>query len=90
MVEPEIRADVGALLDRLHGLGFRVVASHYDRESFGDWCVDLVGPRALRLCKDRSQFMVGGDRQALEPAGLWWAFDDREEFSRRVLAWAAG
>ena len=90
MVEPEIRADVGLLLDRLCGLGFRVAATRYDAEAFGNWYVDLVGPRALRLSKDRSQFMVRGDRQSLEPAGLWRGFDDLEEFSRRVLAWGGG
>jgi hypothetical protein len=87
MVEPEIRSEVGVLLDRLHGIGFGVVASRYDSESFGNWYVDLFkGSRTLRLSKDRGLFSVNGDRQSLAPTGLWHAFNDREQFSRLVLA----
>ena len=90
MIAPEIRADVGPLLDELAGLGYRVVASEYSPESFGNWVVDLTGPAEFRICKDRSQFMVTAHRQSLERADLWRAFDDPEEFARHVLAWAAG
>lgn len=89
MTAPEIRADIGFLLDRLAGLGYRVVASEYSPECFGNWVVDLAGPRAFRISKDRSQFMVTADRQSLERADLWRAFDDPEEFARLVLAWTA-
>jgi hypothetical protein len=89
IVVPEIRADIGDLLDRLDHLGFRVVDARYFPESFGNWQVELVGSCAFRLFKDRSQFMIDADRRSLEPAGLWRAFDDRDEFTRRVLAWAA-
>jgi hypothetical protein len=89
MVEPHIRADIGPLLDTLAGLGYQVVASSYSPGNFGDWVVELAGPTAFRMFKDRSRFIVGGDRQALEPAGLWRAFEDPAEFSRVVLAWAA-
>lgn len=90
MTAPEIRADIGPLLDKLAGLGYRVVASEYSPECFGNWVVDLAGPTAFRMCRDRSQFVVTADRQSLERADLWRAIDDREEFTRLVLAWAAG
>jgi hypothetical protein len=89
MIAPEIRTDIGLLLDRLAGLGYWVVASDYSPESFGNWVVDLAGPAAFRIGRDRSQFMVTADRQSLERADLWRAIDDREEFARLVLAWAA-
>jgi hypothetical protein len=89
VIAPEIRADIGLLLDNLAGLGDRVVASEYLPECFGNWVVELAGPTAFRISKDRSQFMVTADRQSLERADLWRAFDDPEEFARRVLAWTA-
>lgn len=90
MIAPKIRADIGSLLEGLAGLGYRIVASQYSPESFGNWVVDLTGPTTFRICKDRSQFIVTADQQSLERAGLLRAFDDREEFSRLVLEWAAG
>ncbi|MFN0058038.1 MAG: hypothetical protein ACKVX7_06240 [Planctomycetota bacterium] len=90
MIAPEIRAYIGLLLDKLAGLGCRVVASEYSPECFGNWVVDLTGPTAFRMCRDRSQFMVTADRQSIERADLCRAFDDREEFASLVLAWAAG
>jgi hypothetical protein len=90
MISPEIRADIGILLEKLAGLGYRVVASEYSPESFGNWVVDLTGPSAFRMTRDRSQFLIIADRHSMERAGLWRAFDDREEFARLVLAWAAG
>jgi hypothetical protein len=89
MIAPEIRADIGLLLDRLAALGYWVVASDYSPECFGNWVVELAGPTAFRICKDRSQFMVTADRQSLERADLWRAVDDRAEFARLMLAWAA-
>jgi hypothetical protein len=89
MIAPEIRAEIGFLLEALAGLGYWVVAADYSPESFGNWVVELAGPTAFRICKDRSQFMITADRQSLERAGLWRAVDDREEFARLVLAWAA-
>jgi hypothetical protein len=89
-IPPRVRADVGELLDRLEQRGYRVTRAEYFPESFGDWEVDIVGPTEFSLVKDRSQFMVGADRASLERAGLWRGFDDRDEFARLVLAWAAG
>lgn len=92
-VESEVRKDVGVLLDELTSLGYRVISSSYSPESFGNWAVTLTGPKTFQLCKDRSQFFIWGDRtrdeQSLERAGLSRAFDDPEEFTRLVLAWAA-
>jgi hypothetical protein len=89
-VEPEIRADVGPMLDQLAAYGYRLESSTYSPECFGNWVIQLKGPRAIRLFKDRSQFMVSGDRSTLDEVGLSRAFDDPEEFSKLVLAWAAG
>jgi hypothetical protein len=90
MIAPEIRAEIGVLLDQLARLGYRVVGFRYSPECFGNWVVELAGPKAFSMCKDRSQFMVSAGRESLERAGLWRALDDREEFARLVLAWAAG
>jgi hypothetical protein len=89
MIAPEILADVGPLLADLEEIGYRVVASQYDRECFGNWVVDLAGPNVFRITKDRSQYLVDADKASLDRAGLCHAFDDRAEFARLLLAWAA-
>lgn len=90
MIAPEIRADIGPLLDELAGRGYQVVASKYDAQVFGNWVVELIGPTTFDMCKDRSQFMVYADNRVVELAVRQGAFHDRTEFVRLVLAWAAG
>ena len=83
-----IREDIGDLLDRLAELGVHV-SSAQKSESFGNWYVELSGSIQCRLIKDRGQFLVEADRELLEPAGLWRAFEDRKEFARLVIEWAS-
>lgn len=90
MIAPEIRADAGPLLDELERLGYQVAAAEYSAESFGNWYIDMAGPKAFRMIKDRGQFLVDGEEDALRRAGLWRAFDDRAEFLRLIRDWAAG
>ncbi|MGH2567338.1 MAG: hypothetical protein ACRDGA_03295 [Bacteroidota bacterium] len=47
--------------------------------------VALLGPRELIITADRGQLFVEGDRAELEAAGLWGAFNDRQEFESSVL-----
>ena len=85
---PEIREDIGDLLDRLAELGVRVSSAQRSK-SFGNWSVELSGSIRCRLIRDRGQFSVAADREVLEPAGLWRVFEDRLEFARLVLEWAS-
>ena len=87
MVPPQIRREIGRLLDALGAAGYRVGKSVFDADCFGDWYVDLRGPRRFRLTKDRGQYMIGGPEDELRDQGLFRAFDDRDEFERSVLLW---
>jgi len=92
MVPAEVRAEIGAELDSLIDLGYRVRGGKYKADSFGDWFVDLAGPRSFRIVKDRGQFRAAAgpaERQSLESHGLRRVYDDREEFFCRLLEWAA-
>lgn len=89
-LDPEVRAEVGALIADLRTSGWRVVGSRYDAPSFGNWFVDLERDgRVIRLVKDRSQFMIDGPANELRAAGLWKAFDRLSTFREAVVAWAA-
>jgi hypothetical protein len=87
VIANEIRTDVGALLDSLVAAGFRI-NGHYDPATFGNWYVDVTGPRRFRLIKDRGQFMIEGPEKSLRQADLWRAFNTPEEFETAVLRWA--
>ena len=86
----EIEREAGALISDLQAVGWTVSTSLYSPKSFGNWYVDLHRSGvAIRLVKDRSQYMVHGPRkEELEAAGLWWAFDSLSEFRQTVLKWA--
>jgi hypothetical protein len=87
-----IQSEVGELLAEFQKAGWSITASLFDARFFGNWYVDLDrdGLR-LSLVKDRSQYMITGrsteDIQPIKDAGLWRAFDDCDEFCRRLTAW---
>jgi hypothetical protein len=78
------------LLSDLLSAGWKITASVYDANFFGNWYVDLKrGNSTVRLVKDRSQYMIAGPpTEDLREAGLWTAFDSFEEFRRTFSAWA--
>lgn len=86
----EIQSEAGGLFSDLLTSGWIIAACQYDPNCFGNWRVDLArNGRALRLVKDRSQYMIAGPpMEDLENAGLWKAFNDLEEFRRTVSRWA--
>lgn len=83
----EIETALGALPEALAALGYRPVAGQL-AESFGDFFVRFTNGRSsFALTRDRSQFMVRGEPDELEPAGLWRAFDDIAELEAPLLGW---
>ena len=85
---PEVRAETGAILADLSAAGWSVTASRYDAPVFGNWFVDLERDgRAIRLMKDRSQFMVDGPTDEIRAAGLFKAFEDMGIFREAVVVW---
>ena len=89
-VPVEIERDAGTLLAELRAGGWHVSASEYDATAFGNWLVDLQRDGvAIRLLKDRSQYMVTGlSTEVLKAAGLWQAFDSLEELQMTLARWA--
>jgi hypothetical protein len=74
-------------LSSLHYVSCRARAK-YEPQSFGDYYGILSGPNGfVRLIRDRSKYCVDGEQKDLEPVGLWGAFDNREEFTMKVLSW---
>jgi hypothetical protein len=47
----------------------------------GNFVLRFAGASEVEIVRDRSQFIVSGDRAVLEPFGLWRAFDDVAQFS---------
>ena len=86
----EVEAEAGALLSELRADGWTVCASGYNAQEFGNWYVDLRrADNAIRLVKDRSQYMIDGPpTEAIKTAGLWRAFENLDEFRQLVIKWA--
>jgi hypothetical protein len=84
-----IARDIGSLLDELGTLGLRVTDSRYDPDAFGNYLVDLDSPLGwLRIVCERRQYILHGpSREVLEGAGLWRAFDSKDEFATALLRW---
>ena len=78
-----VESDIGSLISRLSDHGYRVELMN--EGSMHSYQVALLGPRELIITADKGQLSVEGDRAELEAAGLWKAFDDKQEFESSVL-----
>ena len=87
-VPPEITRDIGHLLDTLAQIWI-VPTESRSSESFGNYCVDCRAPFGwLRISRDRSQYIADiRSKNELKAAGLFRAFDDKNEFTATLLAW---
>ena len=88
MLPAEIEADTGSLLEELTELGFRVVEARYEAKSFGNYYVDLAGPIcALRITRDRGQYLIDADIDRLKSLGMFRAFADKEELRAAIRSY---
>ena len=74
---------------RIEALGAEVTDARHDAQSFGNYEVCFRASNvAFRITRDRRQYILHGPpRQELERAGLWRAFNHRDEFGETLLAW---
>jgi len=90
VLSPQVQAEAGAIIADLRAAGWNITASRYEEQIFGNWVVDLErNGRAIRLVKDRSQFIVDAPINELKAAGLFKAFDGFNTFREAVVAWAS-
>ncbi len=89
MIATAIQQDIGPLLAELSKLKMGVVESTFDVTSFGNYKVALAGPTdSFAIVRDKGQYLIDGDVNALKRMGLWRAYDSREDFRTAVLAYA--
>lgn len=82
---PEIvETDIGSLISKLRVHGYEVEVLRLG--AMHSYQVALLGPRELIITADRGQLFVEGDQAELEAAGLWGAFEDRQDFESSVLS----
>jgi hypothetical protein len=90
-MDQHIADDLHALIGGLAALGFAPKRHEYSSASFGNYFIDFEsGAFKFRIVCDRSQYFVEGEKDELEPVGLWRAFDDKTLFGQAVLEWAKG
>jgi hypothetical protein len=90
-IAPTVSETLGPLIGNLDALGYEVVGSQYDHQSFGNFYVDFLGHgREFRVIRDRGQFTIEADKKELARFGLGQAFNDFNEFSAQVLNWLDG
>lgn len=80
---------LGTILPALAALGYAPTEGSYWPESFGDYFVTFTGPHkhTFRIILDRGQYIVDGQQDELTNAGLWQAFNRRDELETRLLDW---
>lgn len=65
-----------------------IPSSFIESQSFCDFQVNFTGlAGSVSITRDRSQFMVDGNRKILEPAGLWQVFSTAESLAVPLAAW---
>ena len=88
MIATAIQKDIGHLLSELSELNIGVVESTFDATNFGNYIVALAGPNdSFAIVRDKGQYLIDGDVNALKRMGLWRAYDSREDFRTAVLAY---
>lgn len=76
------------LVRSLQALGFQLRSYSQSPKAFGNFDATFSNGRIrFRFVRDRSQLSVKGDRDELEPFGLWRSFEDPDEFEEKLLAW---
>jgi len=84
---PEIVEALEPLVAELAALGYVPGPSEMSL-SFGNFVVSFDnGSRRFQLTRDKSQFIVGGERAELERLGLWRAFNSIAELEPPLMAW---
>lgn len=77
--------DIVASLKRL---GFAVVKYTDEPKAFDNFLVEFSNGKLLvRITRDRSQFILSGKKEDLEPYDLWRAHDDQASFKAALLRW---
>ena len=83
-----IAQDIGPLLDELFAIGVTIPALRFDAEHFGNYYVDLdARGAALRIVRDRGQYLLEAPIERLKSLGLFRAIDSREELREAVLTY---
>ncbi len=86
-LSPTILQALGPLLNTLVTEGF-VPTAVLDSPSFGDFAVTFSkGEQGVTICRDRGQFHVEGERDNLEPIGLWRSFIGVRELELPLMSW---
>jgi hypothetical protein len=81
-------SEIEELVDALAGLGFPLVRYSEEPRAFNNFYADFSnGSVCFRVIRDRSQFMVDGEKRTLELSGLWKAFDNQSTFEQALLKW---
>lgn len=76
------------LVRALDALGFELEYYSQAPEAFGNFVADFSnGSVRFRIVRDRSQLILEGAKNELEPFGLWRGFDEPELFEEKLLAW---
>jgi hypothetical protein len=85
----EVQSAIAALSPVLMAAHLSPVACQYSEQAFGNFVVTFRGQRGeITLIRDRGQFIVkASDRDSLERAGLWRAFDTAQELLPPLSKW---
>jgi hypothetical protein len=79
--------ELDVLIDALKSLGLELVRASSGTMDSGTATFE-AGGLTIEVVKDRSQWMLEGDKQGLEPAGLWRAFDNTAQFRDALIEYA--
>jgi hypothetical protein len=80
--------EYSSLVRSLDALGFELDDYSQTPEAFGNFVADFSnGSVRFRIVRDRSQLILEGAKNELEPFGLWRAFDEPAALEEKLLSW---
>lgn len=85
---PPVQDALATLIEALSKIGFSPQTCKYSSADFGNFEVVFArNNHRFSLARDRGQFIVGAERNVLESAGLYRAFDSVASLRQPLLAW---
>ncbi|WP_066727586.1 hypothetical protein [Desulfuromonas sp. DDH964] len=79
---------VSKMAEKLKILGFELTNYTEEPRAFNNFLAEFSdGSFSFTFVRDRSQFILNGEKDELEPYGLWKAFNGPDEFLDKLLFW---
>ena len=87
-IEGRYLSEISDLINDLEKCGYDLINYSDKPKAFDNFVVYFSNDKeTLKIIRERSQFILAGNKEDLVLNGLWKAFDSMAEFRKALIAW---